>query len=175
MCAGHATVVIQAGVCQTIAPSSWPVKRVKRSKRQTPLIRWLTAIPGDDPRKAAVEAAIARAKARSRSSRPEANLPKAVDPQSRSGGSGYRPRQSPQAGAAGRRRTCRSGRSAQSRGGSAAIARAKARKQEQQAGSEPAEPVDPRKAAVEAAIARAKARKQEQQAEAAPAEPPTRA
>ncbi|WP_275574635.1 hypothetical protein, partial [Salmonella enterica] len=32
----------------------------------------------------------------------------------------------------------------------------KARKQEQQAGSEPAEPVDPRKAAVEAAIARAK-------------------
>ncbi|EYI98036.1 electron transport complex protein RnfC, partial [Salmonella enterica subsp. enterica serovar Heidelberg str. N18453] len=36
------------------------------------------------------------------------------------------------------------------------IARAKARKQEQQAGSEPAEAVDPRKAAVEAAIARAK-------------------
>ncbi|WP_430515776.1 hypothetical protein, partial [Salmonella enterica] len=32
----------------------------------------------------------------------------------------------------------------------------KARKQEQQAGSEPAEAVDPRKAAVEAAIARAK-------------------
>ncbi|ELO79287.1 electron transport complex protein RnfC, partial [Salmonella enterica subsp. enterica serovar Enteritidis str. 76-2651] len=42
----------------------------------------------------------------------------------------------------------------------AAIARAKARKQEQQAGGEPAEPVRlPRKAAVEAAIARAKARK----------------
>ncbi|CEC46632.1 Electron transport complex protein RnfC [Salmonella enterica subsp. enterica serovar Paratyphi A] len=53
----------------------------------------------------------------------------------------------------------------------AAIARAKARKQEQQAGSEPAEPVDPRKAAVEAAIARAKARKQEQQAGSEPAEP----
>nr|WP_079896336.1 electron transporter RnfC [Salmonella enterica] len=37
--------------------------------------------------------------------------------------------------------------------------------------SEPAEPVDPRKAAVEAAIARAKARKQEQQAISEPAEP----
>ncbi|MDT7460571.1 electron transport complex subunit RsxC [Citrobacter koseri] len=53
----------------------------------------------------------------------------------------------------------------------AAIARAKARKQEQQAAAEPTEPVDPRKAAVEAAIARAKARKQEQQAAAEPAEP----
>ncbi|EEP9767427.1 electron transport complex subunit RsxC, partial [Salmonella enterica subsp. enterica] len=39
------------------------------------------------------------------------------------------------------------------------------------AGSEPAEPVDPRKAAVEAAIARAKARKQEQQAGSEPADP----
>ncbi|EAS3074348.1 electron transport complex subunit RsxC, partial [Salmonella enterica subsp. enterica serovar Montevideo] len=44
-------------------------------------------------------------------------------------------------------------------------------KQEQQAGSEPAEPVDPRKAAVEAAIARAKASKQEQQAGSEPVEP----
>ncbi len=43
--------------------------------------------------------------------------------------------------------------------------------QEQQTGSEPAEPVDPRKAAVEAAIARAKARKQEQQTGSEPAEP----
>ncbi|MBE3226632.1 electron transporter RnfC, partial [Klebsiella pneumoniae] len=49
----------------------------------------------------------------------------------------------------------------------AAIARAKARKAEQQAAPVDApavEPVDPRKAAVEAAIARAKARKAEQQA-----------
>ncbi|OUE78726.1 electron transport complex subunit C, partial [Citrobacter freundii] len=46
----------------------------------------------------------------------------------------------------------------------AAIARAKARKLEQQAATEKTEPVDPRKAAVEAAIARAKARKLEQQA-----------
>ncbi|MGK9921561.1 electron transporter RnfC, partial [Salmonella enterica subsp. enterica] len=42
----------------------------------------------------------------------------------------------------------------------AAIARAKARKQEQQAGSEPA---DPRKAAVAAAIARVQAKKAAQQ------------
>ncbi len=53
----------------------------------------------------------------------------------------------------------------------AAIARAKARKLEQQAVPETAEPVDPRKAAVEAAIARAKARKLEQQAVAETAEP----
>lgn len=45
----------------------------------------------------------------------------------------------------------------------AAIARAKARKLEQETVTETAESVDPRKAAVEAAIARAKARKLEQQ------------
>ncbi|VFS09250.1 electron transport complex protein RnfC [Citrobacter koseri] len=49
-------------------------------------------------------------------------------------------------------------------------AQARARKTEN-AAAEPAEPVDPRKAAVEAAIARAKARKQEQQAAAEPTEP----
>ncbi|ENY5404157.1 electron transport complex subunit RsxC, partial [Salmonella enterica] len=43
--------------------------------------------------------------------------------------------------------------------------------QEQQAVSIPVEPVDPRKAAVEAAIARAKARKQEQQAVSVPVDP----
>ncbi|MGV4092415.1 electron transport complex subunit RsxC [Citrobacter freundii] len=53
----------------------------------------------------------------------------------------------------------------------AAIARAKARKLEQQAVPETAEPVDPRKAAVEAAIARAKARKLEQQVVPETAEP----
>ncbi|EAY5568133.1 electron transporter RnfC, partial [Salmonella enterica] len=45
----------------------------------------------------------------------------------------------------------------------AAIARAKARKQEQQTGSEPVEPADPRKAAVAAAIARVQAKKAAQQ------------
>ena len=53
----------------------------------------------------------------------------------------------------------------------AAIARAKARKLEQQSATETTEPVDPRKAAVEAAIARAKARKLEQQAATETAEP----
>ncbi|WP_163190187.1 electron transport complex subunit RsxC [Citrobacter youngae] len=53
----------------------------------------------------------------------------------------------------------------------AAIARAKARKLEQQAATETTEPIDPRKAAVEAAIARAKARKLEQQAVTETAEP----
>ena len=53
----------------------------------------------------------------------------------------------------------------------AAIARAKARKLEQQPVTETAEPVDPRKAAVEAAIARAKARKLEQQSVTETAEP----
>ncbi|MDI9800869.1 electron transport complex subunit RsxC [Citrobacter koseri] len=51
-------------------------------------------------------------------------------------------------------------------------AQARARQTESiPAATAPAEPVDPRKAAVEAAIARAKARKQEQQAAAEPAEP----
>ncbi|EPB2247581.1 electron transport complex subunit RsxC [Citrobacter sp. FDAARGOS_156] len=53
----------------------------------------------------------------------------------------------------------------------AAIARAKARKLEQQSATETAEPVDPRKAAVEAAIARAKARKLEQQSATETTEP----
>ncbi|CAH6071592.1 electron transport complex subunit RsxC [Citrobacter koseri] len=51
-------------------------------------------------------------------------------------------------------------------------AQARARQTENiPAAAEPTEPVDPRKAAVEAAIARTKARKQEQQAAAEPAEP----
>jgi electron transport complex protein RnfC len=55
----------------------------------------------------------------------------------------------------------------------AAIARAKARKAEQQDKSvEQEPPVDPRKAAVEAAIARAKARKAEQQEKSVEQEPP---
>ena len=89
-----------------------------------------------DPRKAAVEAAIARAKAR-----------KAEQPQTVS---------EPAAETVDPRKAAVE----------AAIARAKARKAEQQQTvSEPAaETVDPRKAAVEAAIARAKARKAEQQA-----------
>ncbi|MES0296517.1 electron transport complex subunit RsxC [Citrobacter amalonaticus] len=104
----------------------------------------VTAVDAD-PRKAAVEAAIARAKARKQEQQPSGELAAPTDP--------VVPRKAAV---------------------EAAIARAKARKQEQQASGEPAaptEPVDPRKAAVEAAIARAKARKQEQQASSEPAAP----
>ncbi|WP_299999970.1 electron transport complex subunit RsxC, partial [uncultured Cedecea sp.] len=105
------------------------------------------AAEGSDPRKTAVEAAIARAKARKQQqtgSEPAVNEPaaEAIDPRKAAV--------------------------------EAAIARAKARKQQQAEPeptvSEPAaeEAIDPRKAAVEAAIARAKARKQ-QQAEPEPA------
>ncbi|ROS20997.1 electron transport complex subunit RsxC [Raoultella terrigena] len=95
-----------------------------------------------DPRKAAVEAAIARAKARKAEQQAEATA------------------DAPEAEAVDPRKAAVE----------AAIARAKARKAEQQAEATAvapeAEAVDPRKAAVEAAIARAKARKAEQQAEA---------
>ena len=90
-----------------------------------------------DPRKAAVEAAIARAKARKAEQPAEveaAAVDTTVDPRKAAV--------------------------------EAAIARAKARKAAQQATVEPAadeEAIDPRKAAVEAAIARAKARKAAQQ------------
>ena len=109
---------------------------------------------GDDPRKSAVEAAIARAKARKAehaqkvAAATEPETTELVDPRKAAV--------------------------------EAAIARAKARKAEQAQKEAPAaeqeasEPVDPRKAAVEAAIARAKARKAEQaqaQKEAPAAEP----
>ncbi len=102
-----------------------------------------------DPRKAAVEAAIARAKARKAQAdiTPEPAPAEAVDPRKAAV--------------------------------EAAIARAKARKAQAQADAAPepapAEAVDPRKAAVEAAIARAKARKAQAQAEAAPEPAPAEA
>ncbi|HDG1720094.1 TPA: electron transport complex subunit RsxC [Kluyvera ascorbata] len=95
-----------------------------------------------DPRKAAVEAAIARAKARKAEQPVEvavAAVDTTVDPRKASV--------------------------------EAAIARAKARKAAEQATVEPAaseETIDPRKAAVEAAIARAKARKAAEQATVEP-------
>ncbi|MFC6122069.1 electron transport complex subunit RsxC [Phytobacter sp. SCO41] len=98
-----------------------------------------------DPRKAAVEAAIARAKARKAGATDTQAAPVAAEP--------VDPRKAAV---------------------EAAIARAKAKKLQQQAASDvvvpveapapvAAEPVDPRKAAVEAAIARAKAKKLQQQ------------
>ena len=100
-----------------------------------------------DPRKAAVEAAIARAKARKTAQQTAAEpAPEADTVQA-----------DPRKAAV-----------------EAAIARAKARKAAQQTAAEPApeadtEQADPRKAAVEAAIARAKARKAAQQTAAEPA------
>jgi len=102
-----------------------------------------------DPRKAAVEAAIARAKARKAQAdaAPEPAPAEAVDPRKAAV--------------------------------EAAIARAKARKAQAQADAAPepapAEAVDPRKAAVEAAIARAKARKAQAQADATPEPAPAEA
>ncbi len=102
-----------------------------------------------DPRKAAVEAAIARAKARKAAAADTQAAPVNAEP--------VDPRKAAV---------------------EAAIARAKAKKLQQQGVSEvvvpveapvTAEPVDPRKAAVEAAIARAKAKKLQQQATPAPA------
>lgn len=98
-----------------------------------------------DPRKAAVEAAIARAKARKAGATDTQAAPFAAEP--------VDPRKAAV---------------------EAAIARAKAKKLQQQAASDvvvpveapapvAAEPVDPRKAAIEAAIARAKAKKLQQQ------------
>ena len=98
-----------------------------------------------DPRKAAVEAAIARAKARKAGATDTQTAPVAAEP--------IDPRKAAV---------------------EAAIARAKAKKLQQQAASDvvvpveapapvAAEPVDPRKAAVEAAIVRAKAKKLQQQ------------
>ncbi len=108
-----------------------------------------------DPRKAAVEAAIARAKARKQQQQGEAESPAPVDIPAPTVAEPVDPRKAAV---------------------EAAIARAKARKQQQQGEAESpapvnapaptvAEPVDPRKAAVEAAIARAKARKLQQQGE----------
>ncbi|WP_293794561.1 electron transport complex subunit RsxC [uncultured Pantoea sp.] len=109
-----------------------------------------------DPRKAAVEAAIARAKAK-KAGAPAAEVAPAAEPTAE-----VDPRKAAV---------------------EAAIARAKAKKAAAAAEPAPAEPpadapaaeVDPRKAAVEAAIARAKAKKAAaaaQPAEPAPAEPP---
>ena len=120
-----------------------------------------------DPRKAAVEAAIARAKARKQEQQAAAEPTEPVDPRKAAVEAAIaraKARKQEQQAAAEPTEPVDPRKAAVE----AAIARAKARKQEQQAATEPAEPVDPRKAAVEAAIARAKARKQ---ATAEPAEP----
>ncbi|WOI96665.1 electron transport complex subunit RsxC [Citrobacter koseri] len=112
-----------------------------------------------DPRKAAVEAAIARAKARKQEQQAAAEPTEPVDP-----------RKAAVEAAIARAKARKQEQQAAAEpvdprkaAVEAAIARAKARKQEQQAAAEPAEPVDPRKAAVAAAIARVQAKKAAQQ------------
>ncbi|WP_441545989.1 electron transport complex subunit RsxC [Citrobacter freundii] len=125
---------------------------------------------GTDPRKAAVKAAIARAKARKLEQQAVPETAEPVDP-----------RKAAVEAAIARAKARKleqqvvpeTAESVDPRKAAveAAIARAKARKLEQQEVPETAESVDPRKAAVEAAIARAKARKLEQQAVPETAEP----
>ncbi|KAB0875150.1 electron transport complex subunit RsxC [Cronobacter muytjensii] len=119
------------------------VQQEMAANSSVPALEATEPVSETDPRKAAVEAAIARAKARKAAqtgeSAPVAETPaEPVDPRKAAV--------------------------------EAAIARAKARKATQNAPVDdtPAEPVDPRKAAVEAAIARAKARKAAQAGESAP-------
>ena len=115
-----------------------------------------------DPRKAAVEAAIARAKARKQEQQAAAEPTEPVDPRKAAVEAAIaraKARKQEQQTAAEPAEPVDPRKAAVE----AAIARAKARKQEQQAAAEPAEPVDPRKAAVAAAIARVQAKKAAQQ------------
>ena len=132
-----------------------------------------------DPRKAAVEAAIARAKARKQAAAEPvepATSDAPVDPRKAAVEAAIARAKARKQAAAEPVEPAASDAAVDPRKAAveAAIARAKARKQ---AAAEPVEqaasdaPVDPRKAAVEAAIARAKARKQAVQAEPANDEP----
>ena len=115
-----------------------------------------------DPRKAAVEAAIARAKARKLEQETVTETAEPVDPRKAAVEAAIaraKARKLEQETVTETAEPVDPRKAAVE----AAIARAKARKLEQQTVTETAEPVDPRKAAVEAAIARAKARKLEQQ------------
>jgi electron transport complex protein RnfC len=124
-----------------------------------------------DPRKAAVDAAIARAKARKAEAQEEP-APEPVDPRkaavdaaiARAKARKAEEQDEPAAEPVDPRKAAVE----------AAIARAKARKAEAQEETT-AEPIDPRKAAVEAAIARAKARKAAQEEEQAANDDPRKA
>ena len=125
----------------------------KAQQQDTPDSTTAVASETVDPRKAAVEAAIARAKARKAGVTETPATPAPVEASAPVAAEPVDPRKAAV---------------------EAAIARAKAKKLQQQGGTEApapvetpapvvAEPVDPRKAAVEAAIARAKAKKLQQQ------------
>ena len=123
-----------------------------------------------DPRKAAVEAAIARAKARKLEQETVTETAEPVDPRKAAVEAAIaraKARKLEQETVTETAEPVDPRKAAVE----AAIARAKARKLEQETVTETAEPVDPRKAAVEAAIARAKARKLEQETVTETAEP----
>ena len=140
-------IIIQSGALPDNSAVAAAREVRKAQARAAQAEKRLNASEASDPRKAAVEAAIARAKAR----KAQDPLPEAASAES------VNDTVDPRKAAV-----------------EAAIARAKARKAAQLPEAAPAETVndavDPRKAAVEAAIARAKARKAAQQPEAAPAE-----
>jgi electron transport complex protein RnfC len=119
-----------------------------------------------DPRKAAVEAAIARAKARKTEQQPASEqTTETVDPRKAAVEAAIARAKARKAEQQPTAESTTETVEPRKVAVEAAIARAKARKAEQQAANEPeAETIDPRKAAVEAAIARAKARKAEKQA-----------
>jgi Na+-translocating ferredoxin:NAD+ oxidoreductase subunit C len=123
-----------------------------------------------DPRKAAVEAAIARAKARKAGQQEEPSAPQTpVDPRKAAVEAAIARAKARKAGQQEEPSAPQTPVDPRKAAVEAAIARAKARKAgQQEEPSAPQTPVDPRKAAVEAAISRAKARKAEQQ-EAEPA------
>ncbi|BBR59105.1 MULTISPECIES: electron transport complex subunit RsxC [unclassified Klebsiella] len=140
-------IIIQSGALPDNSAVAAAREARKAQARAAQAEKRLNASEASDPRKAAVEAAIARAKAR----KAQDPLPEAASAES------VNDAVDPRKAAV-----------------EAAIARAKARKAAQQPEAAPvktaSDAVDPRKAAVEAAIARAKARKAAQQPEAAPAE-----
>lgn len=133
-------IIIQSGALPDNSAVAAAREARKAQARAAQAEKRLNASEASDPRKAAVEAAIARAKAR----KAQDPLPEAASAES------VNDAVDPRKAAV-----------------EAAIARAKARKAAQQPEAAPvktaSDAVDPRKAAVEAAIARAKARKAAQQ------------
>ncbi len=178
-------IVIQSGSLPDNSAVAAAREARKAQARAAQAEKQQTADEATDPRKAAVEAAIARAKARKAAQQQEAEAAPAVSDET------IDPRKAAIEAAIARAKARKAAQQQEAEAApaisdeiidprkaavEAAIARAKARKAAQQSEVEatPAasdEIIDPRKAAVEAAIARAKARKaaQQQEAEAAPA------
>ncbi|HGK4671531.1 TPA: electron transport complex subunit RsxC [Kluyvera georgiana] len=175
-------IIIQSGALPDNSAVAAAREARKAQARAAQAEKRLNASEASDPRKAAVEAAIARAKARkAQDPLPEAasaeSVNDAVDPRKAAVEAAIaraKARKAAQQPEAAPVKTASDAVDPRKAAVEAAIARAKARKAAQQPEAAPAETVsdtvDPRKAAVEAAIARAKARKATQQPEAAPAE-----